>query len=352
MDYRAKELRNIVSGAALLGAGGGGSPVQGNGIVNQIIEANKRIEALDPRKVPNDATVVVLAAMGAPSASKTGYRNEHLPALEMFMKNYPDKVDYIVPFEIGAGNSAVPLHASAFMDIPVIDGDGAGRAVPELQLTTFEVYGVPISPMSVASADGEGGMVVAKTAESAERISRAMTQVFGNIAGIALYPMKGSTLKKFVIPDTYTLCEKAGGIITRLKPSGDEISERLQKELGMVELGKGLVTKKVTETRGGFDFGFVEVEGKKDSLKVLFKNENIIAMRNGRVIAMIPDLVCWLSKDGDSMTNADVEKGREVIALGLGAHKLMRTAKVIEAFRHLYVEQGQRIQYKPIEKLA
>jgi len=280
-----------------------------------------------------------------------GWRNENLRRHELFNKNHPMKVGFIVPFEIGAGNSAVPLHSGAFMDVPVVDGDGAGRAVPELQLTTFDIYGVKISPMCIAGASGEGGMLYLKTAESAEQIGRAITHVFGDNAGVVSYPMDGATLKRVVVPDTMSLCEKTGGIIQRLKPSGKDIAALLQKELGMVELGEGLVTGKVTNAKGGFDYGNVEVKGKRDTLKVLFKNENIIALRNGKIVAMIPDLVCWISDRGDPLTNADVQKGQGVIALGLGADKLVRTPKAIGAFKHLYAEQGRKEPFRPIEKL-
>jgi len=309
------------------------------------------VKVLPPNEIPDEGFVASVYGMGAPSASRLGWRNEHLRAHELFNKNHPMKVGFIVPFEIGAGNSAVPLHSGAFMDVPVVDGDGAGRAVPELQLTTFDIYGVKISPMCIAGASGEGGMLYLKTAESAEQIGRAITHVFGDNAGVVSYPMDGATLKRVVVPDTMSLCEKTGGIIQRLKPSGKDIAALLQKELGMVELGEGLVTGKVTNAKGGFDYGHVEVKGKRDTLKVLFKNENIIALRNGKIVAMIPDLVCWISDRGDPLTNADVQKGQGVIALGLGADKLVRTPKAIGAFKHLYAEQGRKEPFRPIEKL-
>lgn len=350
MIYGEKELRNIVAGAALLGAGGGGAIAHGKRIVKEIIESNKKVEVVDPRKISDDAVTAMVAMIGAPSASKAGYRNEHLRALEMFNANYKQKLDYIVPGEVGAGNSLVPLHASAFTGIPAINGDSAGRAVPELQNSTFNIYGVPISPMSLANAEGEGGMIFVKSAEAAESICRAMTKVFGNTAGFVSYPMKGSKLKKVIIPDTYTMCERAGEIISRLKPSGERISEKLQKEFGMVELGSGLITKRATEVKESFDRGVVEVEGKEGSLSVLFKNENIIAMKKGKIVAMIPDLICWLSEDGESLTNAEVEKGRRVIVLGREAHEVMRTKKALAVFRHLYTEQGHDVEYRPLQK--
>jgi uncharacterized protein len=351
MKYKSQELRNVVAGAAFLGAGGGGSPLQGNKLADEIIDAGKTVEVCPPDEVPNDGFVASVYGMGAPSASRLGYQNEHLRAHEMFNKYYSKKIEFVVPFEIGAGNSAVPLHSGAFMGVPVVDGDPAGRAVPELQLTTFHIYGVPISPMSIAGASGEGGMLYVRTAESAETIGRAIAHFYGDMAGCVSYPMDGATLKKFVIPGTLSLSERTGGIINRLKPSGDAISERLQKEMGMVELGRGIVTEKVTDARGGFDYGYVQVEGKKDTLKVLFKNENIIALRNGKIVAMIPDLVCWMTDKGDPLTNADIRKGQRLIALGHAADKLMRTPKAILAFKHLYSEQGRKESFKPIEKL-
>ena len=263
VKFKEEQLKNAVAGAAFLGAGGGGSPLQGNKLVGEIIEAGKTVEVRPPDEVPDDGFVASVYGMGAPSASRLGYRNEHLRAHEMFNRYNPKKIEFVVPFEIGAGNTAVPLHSGAFMEVPVVDGDPAGRAVPELQLTTFHIYGVPISPMSIAGASGEGGMLYLRTAESAETIGRSIAHFYGDMAGCVSYPMDGATLKKFVITGTLSLAERTGGIMRRLQPSGDAISERLQKEMGMVELGRGLVTKKVTEARGGFDYGYFEVKGKR-----------------------------------------------------------------------------------------
>jgi DUF917 family protein len=237
------------------------------------------------------------------------------------------------------------------MKVPVVDGDGAGRAVPELQLSTFDIYGITPSPMSIAGASGEGGMIFAKTALSMEVMARALCQTFGNCAGTVSYPMNGSAMKKIIVPDTMSLCEKTGRVINASKPSGEKIAEKLRKEIGMAEFGSGVVAKKVSETRGGFDYGHVDVEGKGGSkLTVFFKNENILALKSGKVVAMIPDLVCWLSEDGEPLTNADVEKGRKVFVLGLEANKLLRTKKAIAAFHHLYSEQGYNVEYEPMQK--
>ena len=44
-------------------------------------------------------------------------------------------------------------------DLPVVDGDGMGRAFPELQMETFGVYGVPASPLAIADERGHTAIV-------------------------------------------------------------------------------------------------------------------------------------------------------------------------------------------------
>jgi DUF917 family protein len=41
-----------------------------------------------------------------------------------------------------------PLALSAISGIPVVDADGIGRAVPQLEMTTFSIYGVRATPES------------------------------------------------------------------------------------------------------------------------------------------------------------------------------------------------------------
>jgi len=354
-DLRHEELEDIIYGAAFLGAGGGGSPVQGLSIISQIKEEGKKVVLVSPDEVEDNALVVVSAGMGSPAAAKYGWRNEHIPAFKLLRdyleKAHGEEVKYVVPLEIGAGNFAVPLHTAASSDIPLIDGDGAGRAIPELQLVSFDIYGIPISPMAITNWEGNGGILFVKDAEWAEKICRQIVVAFQGNAGIALYPMRGSDLKRSVIPNTVTLSQKVGAILRRVREENADIADLLSKELNAYILGVGKVREKTLETRSGFDFGKVVVETKEGDLEVYFKNENIIAKLNEKILAMAPDLICWTTTDGRPLTNVDVEKGLEVVVVGLRAHERLRTEKALKAFEHLYGEVGFDVKYKPIEEL-
>ena len=59
-----------------------------------------------------------------------------------------------------APNSIEPIIAAAMAGLPVVDGDGMGRAFPEVQMTTYMIYGADVSPAAIA--DEKGNVVVFK----------------------------------------------------------------------------------------------------------------------------------------------------------------------------------------------
>ncbi len=355
-ELKQSELEDIIYGAAFLGAGGGGSPVQGLSIISQIEKEGKKVVLINPDEIRNDALVVVSAGMGSPAAAKYGWRNEHIPAFKL-LKEYLEKtlgktVDYVVPLEIGAGNFAVPIHTAASNEIPLIDGDGAGRAIPELQLVSYDIYGIPISPMAITNWEGNGGILFVKDAEWAEKVCRQIVIAFQGNAGIALYPMSGKQLKESVIPGTVSLSMKVGSLLRKSREEDAHLPDLLSEELGAYVLGVGKVKEKTLETRGGFDFGKVVVETGKRDLEIYFKNENIIAKLGEKILTIAPDLICWATLDGKPLTNVDVEEGLEVVVAGLKSHERLRTEKALKAFKHLYAEVGFKdLKYTPIEEL-
>jgi len=347
-----QELTDMIYGAALLGAGGGGSITQGLKIIREIIDGGKDVVIADPGEMRGDELAVVSAGMGSPLAAKHGWRNEHLPAFDLLEKYLGRRVSYVVPIEIGAGNIAVPIHTAAFRGRVLVDGDGAGRAIPELELTTFNIYGVPISPMSISDWEGNGAILFVKDAVAAEKISRHITIAFEGVAGIALYLMNGKVASEVVIPKSLTLSAKVGSVLRSCREEGLDPAEVLNRELDAYVLGMGKVVKKTMRTVGGFDIGVVEVREKGgQNLRVHLKNENIIAEKDGKVLAMAPDLVCWLSPDCTPLTNADVEEGMDVYVIGFKAHERLRTERALKAFEHLYLDVGFKISYSPIEEL-
>jgi len=345
---REKELKDIVYGATLLGAGGGGSPENGMQLVKSTLEIAKEVQMVNPEEVPNYSMVCVVAGMGAPEALlKRGWENEDVPALKLMEQVIGRKMDYIIAVETGGFNSMSPLHAAAASGVPAIDGDGVGRAIPQLEMTMFCVHNLPLAPVTLADASGNSAVVYPIDPPMAEKMARGITVAFGMKAGLACHPMAGWQMKKAAIAGTYTLAEKVGRAMREAGEKRKDPVEAVVKATGGFEIARGKVAKKEVETRGGFDYGKVHIA----NIRVDYKNENMIAWRAGKPIAISPDLVCWMTTDGRPLTNADIKEGLDVAVIGIKAYERWRTPEGLAVFRPVLAELGYTEKYTPIEKL-
>jgi len=344
------EITDIVYGATLLGSGGGGSPENGLQLVKRALVSTNgnEVKMVDPEEVPDYSMLCVIAGMGAPEALlKTGWENEDIPALRMLEQVVGRKMDYIIAIETGGFNSITPLHAAVVSGIPIIDGDGVGRAVPQLEMTMFAVHGIPIAPVVVADPKGNSAVAYPTDPSMAEKMARALTVEFGMKAGLACHPMAGWQMKRAVIPGTYTVAEKVGKAIREARKKGEDPVSAVVAATRGWELVRGRVKEKKVETRGGFDYGSVFVGG----LRVDFKNENMIAWEAEKPKAISPDLICWLSVDGRPLTNADIKKDMDVAVIGIKAHERWRTPEGLAVYKSVLEELNYTGKFVPIEKL-
>lgn len=345
-----KSLRNIVVGAGFLGAGGGGSIKEGMKIVDHILQFDDGVDLVEPSEVQDSNWGAVIAGMGSPKASlekARAYSPER--ALRYLEKEVGFASSFVIPFEIGAGNSMNPMLAAVQRHIPMVDGDPCGRAVPQVDMTTFFLGGLGISPFALTTEDGIEVMINSKNPADIERVGRAITAELQGVSAACCHAMNGAQLKSLIIPGTTTLVERLGASIENCRLTGKDPSESIEREYDGYILGKGRVHSVTGETRGGFDFGTVEVEG-EIPVKVLFKNENIIAWNEGTLAALVPDLICAITADGLPLTNADVEAGMDVTYIGFKADRRFRGNDIYVMFKPILEALGYAGSFVPIEK--
>jgi len=70
--------------------------------------------------------------------------------LELLERTIGSKIDYLIPVETGVFNTMVPIYAGVKKSLPILDADGAGRAVPELEMLMFHFYDIPSSPFAIS----------------------------------------------------------------------------------------------------------------------------------------------------------------------------------------------------------
>ena len=115
--------------------------------------------------------------------------------------------------------------------LPVLDGDGMGRAFPEVQMSTFFIYGLDPSPGAIA--DDKGNVVVFKTVVDMywlERFARHIAVDMGAGAGFATTPMLGPYVKKVAVPGTLTQALEVGRTILDARAKRHNVIERILDE--------------------------------------------------------------------------------------------------------------------------
>ena len=171
------DMEDIAIGGAMLGTGGGGDPYIGKLMAQQAIRAHGPVRLMDVAGLADNALVVPVCMMGAPTVmtEKLPQGDELMNAFRALEKVMGRKVDAVLCGEAGGVNSTTPFVVAAAAGLPLIDGDGMGRAYPELQMVTFTLHGVSATPMVLC--DDKGNSLVLDTVSNAwtERLARAAT---------------------------------------------------------------------------------------------------------------------------------------------------------------------------------
>ena len=114
----------------------------------------------------------------------------------------------------------------------------------------------------------------------------------------------------------------------------------------------GQVEQITIETRGGFDFGKTVLRSKEGAQVWIYsQNENMLAWRDDvdAPAAMSPDLLCYLTPDGQPLSNSDLQLGQSVALIGVQAHSAMRHATIVNAFLTLFKQLGYAGPYVPLK---
>lgn len=351
-----KEIEDIALGASLLGAGGGGDPYIGKLMAMGAIKEHGPVTLLSVDEIPDDALIVPMAMMGAPTvlAEKAANGREAKALYDLVSKYFGKKVYAFMPMEAGGFNSMFPIVCAATLGLPLVDVDGMGRAFPELQMVTFSIGDVSASPMALT--DEKGNAVIFETISNkwTEELARAVTMSCGGSVAVALYPMDGRTVKQYGVKDIVTRSQELGEAIRSVKKSTEKLPEEHFLEFtGGYRLFKGKISDVVRETRGAFNFGTVVLEGiadcKRKQAKVEFQNENLTAMVDGEYVATVPDLICLVDTETFLPVTTDALKyGKRVLVVGLPCFPMWRTEKGLALVGPRYF--GCDTDYIPLEE--
>lgn len=346
MQLTLEHVDDLARGAAVLGTGGGGDPYIGGLMLKQALQDGHRVELVDVESLGEDDFAVPFGMMGAPTVIVEKIPNgaEMVAALRTLERYVGEEAKAVMCAEIGGLNALLPLVLGARCGLPIVDGDGMGRAFPQLQMTTYHIFGVPAGPMIMADEYSNSVLIESRSALEVERLGRSVVVAMGGSTNICLYPMHGRDAQRATVRGTLSLALGLGQTIREARRASNDPCASLLGYLRTTPyyqhcrvLFEGKTVDLLRETRGGWAMGRVVIEGTGSCLgrrcAIQFQNEHLVAREGERVLAIVPDLIAILdAATAEPITTEGLKYGQRVAVVGISAAPIMRSPEALAVF--------------------
>jgi DUF917 family protein len=350
-----KQIEDIALGAAVLGTGGGGDPYIGRLMATHAIKEYGPVQLATLDEIDDDDLSVCIAMMGAPTVmlEKMPGGEESTQAFRSIQSYLGRPVKYIYSIEAGGLNSTVPIALAARLRMPMIDLDGMGRAFPEIQMVTHNLFGITATPFGIADEKGNSAVLSTIDNRWMETFARSIAVNMGAVAHIACYAATGRQQKQASVPGTISLAERIGCAIREARAAHTNVIRAVQEVTGGFVVFHGKIVDVERRTVAGFARGEAVLEGiggnASDKMSIQFQNENLIAARNGEIVVSVPDLISLLEEDtGEPITTEQLRYGFRVKVLGIPCHHHWRTAEALKVVGPRYF--GYEVDYVSVEE--
>lgn len=348
-----QDLSDLVNGSAIFSAGGGGDPASGRKIVDKLTSEGYDVEIVTPSEILDDAKVVNFACVGA--TSSIDYDSDAAVRTLQTLEEYENFSSFaIIPVELGGFNTLAAVDVAARCHIPIVDGDGAGRSVPEVHLKVYTIDDISLTPMVVVDLHAKNIVIVKETFDSkaGERIARNLAAEWNHSAYTARRILTGIQAKNSPIQLSLSKSMRIGRI---LRLAADPIDAVMKETCGF-KLFEGTVEYAKQETEAGFTFVDAGLHGSHEFAESTFefkaKNEVLVAYRSGRLAAIAPDIITPVDvKTGMCVTAEKIKKEDKLVVLGLPAPQKWRTSKGLELWKDVLRRSEVLENYVPVERL-
>lgn len=339
-ELRREELTSIVYGSSFFGGGGGGSRQEGLALIEAMYKEDPDavLQMVDVDSMEGDENVVstMVAALGSPMATKgRTFQEESVNAVKGMAEEarFNGKtLKYVYSGEMGGGNTMLPLYAAWKCGLPVLDTDGNGRAVPELNTGLLPTHGVATSPVILASERGD--TIVGRTEDpmdgvACENIARYMCQAYDQGIGFAAWMMNQKDHQNASAIGQLTRAIEVGKLLRTVKTGN--VVEALAGYFAKVSVAfepivaAGTIRDIQITSVGGFDTGVTTVESDQGGIyKVTFQNENLYVEHDGKTIVTIPSIISTLDLGNEEMavpvSNSETFVGQRIALTATQAH--------------------------------
>jgi DUF917 family protein len=304
----AVDVDDFLRGTNFLSASGGGEPTAERGLLLDDLDRGisltwKPLDALDPEALVCTACFsgsIAPEVFGAHAEADEIAAGERVArplvaSVKALEEELGRRIEGLCSIEIGGINTASVLDAAANLGIAMVDGDYAGRAIPELHATALQLFGAQVLPW--ASVDQYGNTVVIRRSPSnafAERIGKFLAQASFGLIGCAMAAMPARDVARMYVQGTISESLALGRAIRLARERGTDPVAAAAAALGGWVLFRGTITARDWRNTGYLE-GTHEIAGDEEFdgrvLRVWFKNENHVTWLDGAPYVASPDMV-------------------------------------------------------------
>ena len=361
-----KDIEDLLTGCAFYGTGGGGDVAIGRQSLNSCLEAGIDIVLKDPDEMKDDETYCCVFFMGsiAPKTPETlaemdrmGYTKRVYDPDSILMGAFRNmeeflgkKIDGIFVAEPGGTNGACCIAAAMKMGVPILDGDPAGRAIPEATMGLPEIYGMPCLPVTCFDAWGNSSVIMHTYNDLAtERLGKFISQAsYGELAE-ASYVLSGRDMKKILVYHSLSKCYEVGKAINDA-PKGGVLTAAAIASMG-IAVAEGRLHSLDAYDKDGYYWGTYKIDAGDDEYKIWFKNENHLLWKNDEPFASSPDLITLIDLDeGQPVLNSHIKDGLRVGIVVSPIHDKYLTEEALKVFSPRYF--GFDFDYIPFDEVG
>lgn len=363
------DVDDFLRGANFMSASGGGDPVVERDHLYADVERGLDVgwtplEELDP-----DGTTFSVCYSGSIAPESFDDPSERAAALgggKVHERPFTEAVRFLeehggaqcvglVSIEIGGINSGAILSAAAHLGLPLVDGDYAGRAIPELHATAPHMHGAPVLPF--ACVDHFDNRVIIASSPSnawAERIGKHLALSSLGLIACAFAALPVRRVAEIYVPRTMSECLELGRAIREARErSEDPVAAAAAAVDGWV-LFQGRIAEREWANTGYLE-GTHVLEGTGDfagrRLKIWFRNENHMTWLDDEPWVASPDLIEVCDPEtAEPLVNTYLDLGQEVAVVGRRRRDQFDSPAGLETLgpRHF----GFDIEFRGIEELV
>jgi hypothetical protein len=317
-QVNAGNAADLALGAAVLGSGGGGDTRTGATAIAAALRAGDSVPLVPAAAVGPDAWVAGVMAVGATSVmlERLPSGDEFTAAVRALQRHAGVRLDAVLGMEGAGANALLSVLCAHWLDLPLIDADGMGRAFPRIEQTIFTAAGIRAAPLVLANSTADIMIIEADSNASVERLARAALPALGGWAAAAGYLMRGRDCAAHAIGGTFSRALDIGAAIRRARLGGSSgpTGAGPIRQAGGHLLFEGVVVE--VRQRTSLGPGTVTLEHRGDrrrALRVELADELLLAIEDGRVAAAVPDIICALESRRLTTVGADsITAGQEL----------------------------------------